>query len=120
MKFTDLNLTGTNLLVIEDEPDNRDLLVFILEGEGAVVRVAESAQQALEVLEQLKPDVILCDLNLPGQDGCLFMRQWRKREVELGLSPIPALALTALVREQDKQRVREAGFQLHIGEHSRR
>lgn len=114
LKPARLDLTGNKFLVVEDDPDNRDLLMFVLQEEGAEVITAESAECALELLEQSQPDIILCDLTLPDRDGYSLIKQWRKREVELGLSPIPALALTGSVREQDQQRVCEAGFQLHV------
>lgn len=107
-------LAGTHLVVVEDETDNRELLVFVLENEGAEVTAVESAQQALAVLEQVRPDVLLCDISLPGKDGCQLLREWREREAQLGLPPIPAIAVTAMVRELDKQYTLQAGFQLHI------
>lgn len=100
--------------MVEDEPDNRDLIVFTLESEGATVTAVESAQAALEVLERLIPDVILCDIHLPDQDGCELLQQWRNREAELGLSAIPALAVTGSLGEDEKQKAGQAGFQIHI------
>ena len=103
-----------NVLVVEDDIDNKDLLVFALEGEGATVTAVESAQEALEILEQIRPDVILCDIALPHENGYSFIKAWRIREAELGLIPISAIAVTALVQEQDKQNALAAGFDLHL------
>ena len=103
-----------HFLVVEDDIDNRDLLVFALEGEGAKVIAVESAQQALKFLEQFRPDAILCDIQLQDNNGYKLLQQWREHEAKLGLSPLPAIAVTAFVMEQDKQKAYDSGFQLHL------
>lgn len=88
--------------------------MFALEPEGAKVTAVESAEQALEILERFRPDAILCDIQLQGADGYNLLQQWREREVKLGLSPIPAVAITAFASEQDRQKAYDSGFQLHL------
>lgn len=105
---------NVDILVIEDDLDNRDLFVFALEGEGAKVVAVETVHEALAYLERFRPDVILCDIALPDENGYFLIKFWRQREAELGLSPIPAIAVTAFVREQDKQNALAAGFDLHL------
>jgi CheY-like chemotaxis protein len=107
-------LTGLQLLVIDDELDNLDLLAFVLQDAGARVTAVTSAQTALGVLERLQPDVILCDLMLPDVDGCVLIQQLRAREAKLVGSPTPAVVVTAMAREQDRQHALEAGFQAYI------
>lgn len=114
MATQSLALAGLHLLVVEDEPDSRDLIVFVLENEGARVTAVGSAQEALLALEQSRFDIILCDLHLPDQDGCELLQQWREREAELGLKSILAMAVTGSLGEKDKQRAGTAGFSLHI------
>jgi len=109
-----LALAGLHLLIVEDEPDSRDLIVFVLEDEGAEITAVESAQEALLFLEQSRFDVILCDIHLPDQDGYELLQQWREREAELGLESILAIAVTGLLGEMDKQLAGTAGFSLHI------
>lgn len=102
------------MLVVEDDLDNKDLLVFALEAEGAQVTAVESAQQALEILEHTRPSIMLCDIALPGENGYSLIKSWREREAILGVTPIPAIAVTAFVRDQDKQNALAAGFDLHV------
>lgn len=107
-------LQHTRVLVVEDTPDSQDLLLFILQAEGAEVVCTITAQAALETLESFRADVILCDLMLPDTDGYSLIRSWRAREIELGRPPVPALALSAFSGEQCRQQSLEAGFQALI------
>lgn len=109
-----LTLADTSLLVVEDDADNRDLLAFVLQNQGAKVIAVDSASAALEILEQVRPDAVLSDLSMPDRNGYSLIRDWRARETELGLSSIPFIAVTASAKDQDKQRALNTGFQLHI------
>lgn len=109
-----LPLENISLLIVEDEADNRDLLSFVLHSNGAKVLAVNSGSAALEVLKQLRPDAVLSDLHMPDTDGYSLIRCWRAQEAELGVSPVPFIAVTAYVKEQEQQQALAAGFQLYI------
>jgi len=103
------NLNGVHVLVIDDERDARELARRILSECQATVITAASGTDALEVLGQTKPDVIISDIGMPGLDGFELMRRVRA----LGHT-IPAAALTAFARSEDRTQALLAGFQTHI------
>jgi CheY-like chemotaxis protein len=107
------NLSGLQVLVVDDEPDVRSLLITVIEESGANAIAAESVPEALKVLEQLQPDVLVSDIAMPLEDGYTLIRKVRNLEAERG-GLLPAVALTAYVREEDCQQAIEAGFQMHI------
>ncbi|MBD1881477.1 PAS domain S-box protein [Coleofasciculus sp. FACHB-T130] len=107
------NLEGVKLLVVDDEVDTRELIVFILEECGAQVRAVASAAEALEALAQMKPDLLLSDIGMPEMDGYMLIRQIRARSAEEG-GETPAIALTAYAGETDNQQILKAGFQRHL------
>src|SRR5882724_4709459 len=86
-------LVGIHVLVVEDNPDARELLKTILEYAGALVSVASGAEQALRMCEQIVPDVLLTDIAMPGQDGFWLIGELRARQAS-GQRPIPAIAVT--------------------------
>jgi hypothetical protein len=106
-------LQELRVLVVDDEPDMRDLVDFILSEYGAKVRVAASATEALLVLDQFQPDVLVSDIGMPGEDGYALMRQIRTRPSHKS-GQIPAIALTAYAGEFNQQQALAAGFQMHI------
>jgi PAS domain S-box-containing protein len=108
-----LTLNGVSVLVVDDDPDARELLAFILQQSGAIVRVAASAADALEVLASWKPTVLLADIGLPGLDGYELIRRVRSRESDSDV-PLPAVALTAYASPRDHAEALQAGFQQHI------
>ncbi|HBB30769.1 MAG TPA: hybrid sensor histidine kinase/response regulator [Cyanobacteria bacterium UBA8803] len=108
-----LELKGVCVLLIDDERDTREFLTFMLEQYGALVTAATSAREGLEVLERLTPDVLVSDIGMPEQDGYTLLHQIRARSPEQG-GGIPAVALTAYAREEDRQQAISAGFQVHI------
>jgi CheY-like chemotaxis protein len=108
-----VSLQGLRVLVVDDDSECRVVLPHVLGERGAEVRVASSAEQAREALETFTPDVIVCDVGMPVEDGLQFMRRLRGQPPERG-GTIPAAALTAYADEEIRQRAREAGFQLHI------
>lgn len=110
---TALTLNGISILAVDDEADTRDFLKIALEQYGATVAIAADAQEALEKLQTLKPDVLLSDIGMPGQDGYALIRQVRRLPADQG-GAIPAAALTAYAREGDRLQALEAGFQMHI------
>jgi len=103
------NLSGTRVLAIDDQPDACEAYARLLGRIGAEVRTAESVATALEILSDWKPDVILCDIGMPGQDGYSFIQALRARPETEGRR-IPALALTAFARSDDRRRALDAGF----------
>ncbi|MBD1914097.1 MULTISPECIES: PAS domain S-box protein [unclassified Leptolyngbya] len=108
-----LDLRGTKILVVDDESDTRELVAFVLEQQGAQVTAATSAQEALSILPQAKPDVLLSDIGMPEMDGYMLIQQVRALAPEQG-GQIPAIALTAYAGDTNRQQVIAAGFQKHI------
>jgi chemotaxis family two-component system sensor kinase Cph1 len=108
------NLCGVRVLAIDDELDSRELVRHILEECECVVFTAGSAEEALNLLEREAPEVIISDIGMPGRDGYDFIRAWRNRESQRQLSKIPAVALTAYARAEDRRRALVAGFQAHV------
>lgn len=106
-------LDGIRVLVVDDEPDARDLLRQILAECGAEVRDAESARQGMDLLATWKPHVIVSDIGMPGEDGYTFIRKVREQEAGPG-ARIPAIALSAYARSEDRLRALMAGYQVHV------
>lgn len=104
-----LTLKGLQVLVVDDEPDTREIVSLALEQYAVNVTTAASAFEALKVLEQLEPDVLISDIGMPGEDGYTLIRKVR----QLG-GQMPAVALTAYAREEDRASALAAGFQCHI------
>ncbi|RCJ18314.1 hypothetical protein A6770_07010 [Nostoc minutum NIES-26] len=106
-------LAGIRVLVVDDDADTRELIAFILEQAGGSVTRAVSAMEALEVMIQTKPHVLVSDIGMPDIDGYMLMRQIRAMLPEQG-SQILAIALTAYAGEMNQQQALAAGFQYHI------
>lgn len=108
-----LVLEGLRVLLVEDNEDTQLLLTFLLEDAGADVVVTGSAYEALAVLEQMQPDVLLCDIGLPEIDGCTLMRKIRAMYTNQ-FKHIPAIALTAYAQETVEQEALASGFQAYF------
>jgi len=106
-------LADVGVLVIDDEPDARELFRVILAQAGADVRTASSARGALMLLDDWLPAVVVCDIAMPVVDGYSFIAQLRARPPEAG-GEIPSAALTAYARLEDRERALAAGYQMHI------
>jgi CheY-like chemotaxis protein len=107
------NLSGINVLVVDDEPDAR-LLVSRLLGEcEASVSVAGSTAEALNILKDARFDVLVCDIGMPGEDGYTLIRKVRALDVGHG-GAVPAIALTAFARSKDRVRAMLAGYNVHV------
>ncbi|MEH2115243.1 PAS domain-containing hybrid sensor histidine kinase/response regulator [Nostoc sp.] len=106
-------LADTQVLVVDDEPDIRDLITFILQDYGVEVTAVASAQEALQALSESIPDVLISDIGMPKTDGYMLMREVRSRSPGQGGS-VPAIALTAYAGEMNQQQALAAGFQMHI------
>ncbi len=107
------DLTGIRVLVVEDDDDARRLVEKELETQGATVKSVPSAREALDVLGRERVDVLLSDIEMPGTDGYQLIKELRLRPSQQGGS-VPAAALTAYARTEDRLRALRAGFQLHL------
>jgi PAS domain S-box-containing protein len=103
------SLANRTVLVVEDHDDARELIVGVLESAGATVLAASTVREAISQANVVRPDVLVADLGLPGEDGYELLA--RMREMSPG---IPALALTAYARAADRDRALAAGFQQHV------
>jgi len=106
-------LDGLRVLIVDDEKDTLEMLAVVLSQCGAEVESATSAAEALEMLQECKPDVLVSDIGMPGEDGYTLMRKVRALEPEQG-KHIAAVALTAHARTEDRMRALSAGFQMHV------
>ncbi|HEY0083160.1 MAG TPA: ATP-binding protein, partial [Pyrinomonadaceae bacterium] len=106
-------LAGLRVLIVDDEADSRLLLRTIVEQSGAKARVAASAAEALAAFAEFRPDILVSDIGMPQEDGYALLRQVRALSPEAG-GRIPAIALTAYAREDDRVRALQAGFQIHV------
>ncbi|MEH2051508.1 hybrid sensor histidine kinase/response regulator [Nostoc sp.] len=108
-----LPLSGIRVLVVDDDTDSRDFVAFVLEQDGAFVIAVSSADEALQTLAEIKPDVLVSDISMPDMDGYMLINQVRTLTPEQG-GQIPAIALTAFARNDDQQKALNAGFQMHV------
>ncbi len=106
-------LTGVRVLIVDDEPDARDLLKRILSEFEAEVETVSSASEALPLVERAHPDVLVSDIGMPEVDGYELIRAVRLLPADDG-GQTPALALTAFARSEDRQRALLAGYQAHV------
>jgi CheY-like chemotaxis protein len=107
------DLSGVTVLVVDDEPDARDLIKRILSDCHASVLTAASARAALAIFREGAPDVLVSDLGMPDVDGFGLLAQVRALGAAHG-GQVPAVALTAFARSEDRLRALEAGFAAHI------
>jgi signal transduction histidine kinase/AmiR/NasT family two-component response regulator len=106
-------LADLRVLVVDDEMDARELLGAVLTNFGATVSGAASVKEAMEMFQRSRPDVLVCDIGMPGEDGYSLIRKVRALSVEDG-GRTPAVALTAFARPEDRAKSLLAGFQLHV------
>jgi CheY-like chemotaxis protein/anti-sigma regulatory factor (Ser/Thr protein kinase) len=114
MDCESLNIAGLEVLIVDDERDARALIRRVLEECDCRVTTAASMAEALALLGERKFDVIVSDVGMPGGDGFQFIHDWREIETQRSLRRIPAIALTAYARPEDRRRALLAGFQAHI------
>jgi PAS domain S-box-containing protein len=107
------SLDGIFVLVVDDDPDARHIIATLLEERGARVRAVGSSEEALSALEAERPDVLVSDIEMPGQDGYALIRAIRALPPERG-GRLPAAALTAYARTEDRMQALLAGFHLHM------
>ena len=106
------SLKGLTILLVEDDPDAREMVTLILEQYKAEVITAESVPKAIEAYRKKQPDILISDISMPSKDGYDLIQQIR-HSLERK-SSLPAIALTANAREEDRQKALEAGFDLHL------
>jgi CheY-like chemotaxis protein len=106
-------LQGLRVLLVEDDEDTRDVVRRLLETAGASVLAAGSAAEGMELFRSQRPDLLLVDIAMPGEDGLTFMRRLRGLGVEQG-GQTPAAALTARAVLEDRLESLRAGFQAHM------
>ncbi len=109
----DVSLKGLVVLVVDDEPDSRELVKRVLTECHAKVFTADNADRGHQLLSTEKPHVLISDIGMPDKDGYQFIREIRSRPSEQG-GQIPAIALTAFARSEDRTRAMIAGYQVHI------
>ena len=107
------SLQGLSVLVVDDEPDTLDYVAVTLRERGAEVTAASSVTEAMAALERLRPDVLVADIAMPGEDGYALIRRVRALDPSRG-GNVPAAALTAYASSEDRMRVLLSGFQIHL------
>ncbi|AVH67073.1 PAS/PAC sensor signal transduction histidine kinase [Nostoc sp. 'Peltigera membranacea cyanobiont' N6] len=112
-KFNSSAIAGIRILIVDDDADTREFLHFLLQQNGALTKVAASANEAIAVIVKTVPDLLISDLGMPEIDGYNLIKLLRAMPKEKG-GKIPAIALTAYAGESDRERVLAAGFQKHI------
>jgi signal transduction histidine kinase/CheY-like chemotaxis protein len=106
-------LHGVEVVVVDDDADSRDIVQSVLEQCGARVTAHASAAAALKAISDAPPGVLVTDVSMPGEDGYALIRQLRAQPPEHG-GAVPAVALTAHARAEDRQRAAAAGFDVHV------
>ena len=104
-------LGGVRLLIVDDDSDGREMVAELLQGLGAVVTCSASGEEALAVIAETKPDVVVADIAMPGVDGFTLMQRLR---AILGQRKPPAIALSAYARAEDQARALASGFDAHV------
>jgi PAS domain S-box-containing protein len=107
------SLDGVRVLIVDDDHDARDLLTTILQGCGAKVAAASSAAEGLKLIRAERPDVLLSDIEMPEEDGYMFIKRVRALDGTAG-GDVPAAALTAYASSGDRMKVLGAGFNMHV------
>ena len=107
-------LDGVRVMVVDDELDTREMLRILIGQLGAEVKACSSSEEAMRVLSEWKPDVIVSDIEMPDEDGYELIRKVRRLEANGGSRSVPAIALTAYGRVEDRVRALSAGYQMHV------
>jgi len=107
------NLLGSKVLIVDDDRDSRNLICFILEGEGAKVSATQSAIEALSQIEQFQPDILISDIKMPQVNGYDLIRKIRQLQPDQ-VRNVKAIAVSGYASEQDRQRSLAAGFDYHL------
>jgi CheY-like chemotaxis protein/anti-sigma regulatory factor (Ser/Thr protein kinase) len=108
-----IRLDGIRVLVVDDEQDSREVMAHTLEDCGASVSLAGNAREALAILEESEMDVLLADIAMPDQDGYSLIREIRSSGAGR-IAAIPAAAVTAHARDEERRQALAAGFHMHL------
>jgi len=108
------SIGGARVLLVDDDADGRELVEAMLAKGGAETRTAGSAAEALAMLDEWRPDALISDIGMPGEDGYVLIEKLRARERERGERRLMAIALTAYARFEDRLRALSAGYQSHV------
>lgn len=108
-----MNLAPLRIVVVEDDADAREILGMILQNHGAAVRLATGYDEALALIDESMPDVLVSDIGMPGKDGYDLIREIRRREQAAEAARLPVIALTAFARLQDRETASGHGFDAH-------
>ncbi|GAA4867942.1 hybrid sensor histidine kinase/response regulator [Luteimonas vadosa] len=108
------SMQGQRVLLVEDDTDTRNLLLTVLESTGAKVCASSSGIEALALLDAFDPTLVISDIGMPGMDGYEFIASVREQEARHGRDPVPAMALTAFARSEDRETALASGFDLHL------
>jgi CheY-like chemotaxis protein len=108
-----VRLEGVRVLLVDDETDSRDFLSMTLRQYGAEVTALSTAEEAVSVLQRERPDVLVSDIGMPGEDGYALIRRVRALAADSG-GQVPAAALTAYAKGEDTSRALSAGYQVHL------
>jgi signal transduction histidine kinase/DNA-binding response OmpR family regulator len=110
---SNIELDGVRVLIVDDDADTCEMLIFALNLLGAEANASRSVSEALSSIADWQPDILLTDISMPGEDGYSLIRRLRSLTPEKGAN-IPAIALTALARPEDSEQAISVGFQLHL------
>jgi len=109
-----VSLKNVKVLVVDDDPTSCEIVRRILVNNDAQVTTAQSADEALPLIGEFDPDVLISDIGMPGKDGLTFIRELRQLEAASQRPRRPAIALTAFARAEDRIRVLQAGYNMHV------
>lgn len=111
--YQSLSLNGLQVLVVDSDPDSTYLLTAIFEEYGVETIAVKSVDEALEILKQIKPDLLISEIGLPKEDGYSLMHKVKALESAEQVQ-IPAIALTTYARESDRAHALSVGFGKHL------
>jgi CheY-like chemotaxis protein len=106
-------LAGVRVLVVDDDPDARELLGLVLHEAGADVHTVDSVRTAVGEVATFHPDLLVSDIGMPGEDGYALIREVRAQEPTDG-GRLPAIALTAFASNADREEALARGFDAHL------
>jgi PAS domain S-box-containing protein len=107
-------LPRLDILVVDDDGDVREVLALLLEAKGAVVRTASSAAEAFAAIRRRRPNLLLADLRMPGENGYSLIRKLRSEERTRHHAPLAAIAVSATDSQRDREEALVAGYDWHV------
>lgn len=107
------NLSGSQVLIVDDNDDSLELLTFILEECQVEIIKAKSVAEAMDCLARSRPNLLISDVSMPGEDGYVLIEKVKQLTTAQGWQ-LPVIALTAFATEAEQQRLLAAGFQMHL------